>query len=117
MVATAGSLLRTFIGVHLRDLGGWIAAADLGVLLAQVGSTATATRSAIARAKTTGLLESAKRDDRVGYRLTDGAAVMLARGIGVFTATGKWTRGIRGCWWCSRYRSSIGSCAIKSAPS
>lgn len=76
---SAGSVLRTFVGVHLRRLGGWITAADL-VELCSLGDNGGGTRSALSRLKTKGLVEPETRDGRAGYRLADRAVPMLERG-------------------------------------
>lgn len=76
---SAGSVLRTFIGVHLRRLGGWIAVAELIELCSPDGTTG-GTRSALSRLKAKGLLESEVRGGRAGYRLVPAAVGMLERG-------------------------------------
>jgi phenylacetic acid degradation operon negative regulatory protein len=77
---SATSLLRTVVGLYLRDLGGWFAVADLVTLLDAVGVPPTGARSAISRVKTKGLLVAVAVDGRPGYRLAPGADAMLARG-------------------------------------
>lgn len=46
---SVGSLLRTFVGLHLRALGGWIAVADLVELLGLAGAAADHVTGAGAR--------------------------------------------------------------------
>lgn len=77
---TATSLLRTVVGLYARDLGGWVAAADLVALLGAAGVAPGAARSAVSRAKGRGLLEGEESGGRAGYRLAPGAAAMLERG-------------------------------------
>jgi len=74
------SLLRTVVGLTLRDLGGQVAVADLVALLDAVGVPPAGTRSAVSRVKAKGLLAAASVDGRPGYRLAPGADAMLARG-------------------------------------
>ncbi|WP_017936280.1 PaaX family transcriptional regulator [Nocardioides sp. Iso805N] len=76
---SASSVLRTFIGVHLRDIGGWIAVADLIELCSQ-GRDPGGTRSALSRLKGKGLVEPEVRDGHAGYRLAPKAIPMLERG-------------------------------------
>lgn len=77
---SATSLLRTVVGLSVRDLGGRIAVADLVELLDAVGVPAAGARSAISRVKAKGLLVAEDVDGRPGYRLAPGADAMLARG-------------------------------------
>lgn len=76
---STASLLRTFIGVFLRPLGGWISAADLVALAGDLGIPPTQARTGITRLKQKGLL-LAERDDTIGYRLSPAAIPMLERG-------------------------------------
>jgi phenylacetic acid degradation operon negative regulatory protein len=48
--ASPGSLIVTFAGLHLRELGGWIPVADLVAVLEQAGQPAAATRTDAGRA-------------------------------------------------------------------
>lgn len=73
------SLLRTFIGVFLRPLGGWISAADLVAFAGDLGIDAAAARTGIARLKQKRLLLGA-REGQIGYRLNPAAIPMLERG-------------------------------------
>lgn len=77
---SATSLLRTVVGLYLRDLGGWVAVADLVALLDAVGVPSAGARSAVSRVKARGLLLADDVGGRPGYRLAPGADAMLARG-------------------------------------
>ncbi|MFX0579040.1 PaaX family transcriptional regulator C-terminal domain-containing protein [Nocardia nepalensis] len=77
---SATSLARTVLGAYVRDLGGWIAIADLTELLALLDVPAQSTRTAITRLKGRGLLTSENRYGRAGYALTDAALAMFERG-------------------------------------
>lgn len=86
---SAGSLVRTFIGVHLREIGGWIGSAALTSLLVDAGATTAGVRSALTRVRASGLLTgerhpvTADRGDRsgaAGLRLVPAAVPMLERG-------------------------------------
>ncbi|MEY9886828.1 phenylacetic acid degradation operon negative regulatory protein [Catenulispora sp. MAP12-49] len=74
------SLLRTVVGVTLRDQGGWLSSADLVALMEAVDSPPSRTRNALTRVKAGGLLLSENRDGLPGYALAPGAWPMLARG-------------------------------------
>jgi phenylacetic acid degradation operon negative regulatory protein len=76
---STASLLRTLIGLFLRPLGGWISAADLVALAADLGIPPAQARTAIARLKQKGLL-LAEREGAIGYRLNPAALPMLQRG-------------------------------------
>lgn len=76
---STSSLLRTFIGLFLRPLGGWISAADLVTLAEYLGIPPTQARTGIARLKQKGLL-LAEREGVIGYRLNPAAIGMLERG-------------------------------------
>lgn len=73
------SLLRTFVGLYLRRLGGWIAVADLVTLMGGLGVSEPATRNGIVRLKHKRLLLSERRAS-AGYRLNPNALPMLERG-------------------------------------
>ena len=79
-VASPGSLIITFAGPHLRDIGGWIAVADLLALLERAGQSASSIRQALVRLKSRELLASERRDGRAGYRLTDAGRADLEIG-------------------------------------
>ena len=78
--ATPRSLLTTFFGAFVRDLGGWIAVADLIGLMADVDLDAQAVRSAVSRLKRRGVVVAERRGAAAGYRLTPAAHAMLAAG-------------------------------------
>lgn len=73
------SYLRTLIGLYLRDLGGWIAIADLIALLADLGIAEAPARTGVQRLKQKGLLVAEARQAS-GYSLNAAAETMLARG-------------------------------------
>ncbi len=76
---SVASLLRTVIGLYLRELGGWIATADLVSLTGALGIEAPQARTGIARLRAKGLLVSERRG-AAGYALNPGAVPMLERG-------------------------------------
>lgn len=76
---STASLLRTVVGLFLRPLGGWIAAANLVVLADDLGIPPAQARTGITRLKQKGLLLPDRRD-AVGYRLAPAAVAMLERG-------------------------------------
>ena len=78
--STTASLLRSFIGVHLRRIGNWIAVGDLVELIGEGGVTSNSTRSALSRLKGKGLLIPETRDGRAGHLLDASAVAMLERG-------------------------------------
>ncbi|GAA2245405.1 regulator [Herbiconiux moechotypicola] len=74
------SLLRTVLGLYLRQLGGWIAVADLLELMEALDVPAPRTRTALVRVKKKSLVVPETRDKVAGYSLVPEAATMLARG-------------------------------------
>ncbi|GAA1701352.1 PaaX family transcriptional regulator C-terminal domain-containing protein [Microbacterium sediminicola] len=74
------SLLRSVIGIYLRELDEWIAVADLLQLMDALDVPAPRARTAIARVKKKGLLRPEARGGVAGYRLAPEARVMLSRG-------------------------------------
>jgi phenylacetic acid degradation operon negative regulatory protein len=74
------SVLLDVYGAFVRDLGGWIAVADLVRLLGVVGVEEQAVRLAVSRFSRNGLLARRKVEGRVGYELTDTAEQLLAEG-------------------------------------
>ncbi|SUA79762.1 Phenylacetic acid degradation operon negative regulatory protein paaX [Nocardia otitidiscaviarum] len=74
------SLARTVLGAYVRELGGWIAIADFGGLLAALGVPEQSARTAVTRLKGKGVLDAETRGGRSGYRLTPAAEAMYARG-------------------------------------
>lgn len=77
---SATSLLRTFVGSQLRQLGGWISSAHLVRILEALGVPANGARSAIARVKSKGLLIPEVVDGHHGYRVNAEAVPMLESG-------------------------------------
>ena len=77
---SATSLLRTFIGSQLRQLGGWISSAQLVHIMEALGVSANGARSAITRVKSKGLLVSEIVNGQQGYRVSDEAVPMLESG-------------------------------------
>lgn len=75
-----GSLIVSFAGSYLRELGGWIAVADLIRCLRGVQLTEPSVRQALVRLKSRGFLESARRDGVAGYQLTDAGLQDLVTG-------------------------------------
>ncbi|MCM3687649.1 PaaX family transcriptional regulator [Kocuria rosea] len=83
MVSRPGStvsLLRTVVGLYLRDAGGWMPARALLELMAALGAPAPQARTALSRVKQRGVLVAAARDGQPGFALADGARPMLERG-------------------------------------
>lgn len=76
---STASLLRTLVGLYLRPLGGWISAAALVALAADLGIPTPQARTGITRLKQKGLL-LAERSRQIGYRLNPDAVPMLERG-------------------------------------
>lgn len=79
------SLLMTLFGAFLRDVGDWIAVADLIGLLAPLELDAQAVRSAISRLKRRDVVAAERRDGAAGYRLTaHGRAILDAGDARIF---------------------------------
>ncbi|WP_217181094.1 PaaX family transcriptional regulator C-terminal domain-containing protein [Streptomyces sp. AC495_CC817] len=76
---STASLLRTVVGLYLRELGGWISASALVALAADLGIPEAQARTGVARLKQKGLL-LAERQGAVGYSLNPAAVPMLERG-------------------------------------
>jgi phenylacetic acid degradation operon negative regulatory protein len=74
------SLLMTFFGAFVRDLGGWVAVADLIGLMGGVDLDEQAVRSAVSRLKRRGVAVAERRGGVAGYRLTADALAMLEAG-------------------------------------
>lgn len=77
---SATSLVRTIVGVFLRDLGGTITSAELVRLLGAVDVSPTHARTAITRVKNKGLLLSIEVTGQPGYVLNPDAVRALERG-------------------------------------
>jgi phenylacetic acid degradation operon negative regulatory protein len=75
-----GSLIVSFAGSYLRQLGGEIAVADLIHCLAVVGVGEPAARQALSRLKSRGFFAPARLGGRAGYRLTDAGLTDLRSG-------------------------------------
>lgn len=76
---STASLLRTFIGLYLRRLDGWISASDLVRFAGLLGIPPAQARTGITRLKQKDLLLAA-REEGIGYRLNPAAIPMLERG-------------------------------------
>ena len=74
------SLLMTFFGAFLRQIGGWIAVADLIELMADLDLDEQAVRSAVSRLKRRGVVAPERRGGAAGYRLTAPGAAILGAG-------------------------------------
>lgn len=65
-----GSLIVSFAGSYLRELGGWIAVADLIGCLDAVQIGQPAVRQALVRLKSRGFLAASRRSGTAGYELS-----------------------------------------------
>ncbi|QOT20521.1 PaaX family transcriptional regulator C-terminal domain-containing protein [Paenarthrobacter sp. YJN-D] len=74
------SLLRTVIGLYLRDAGGWMSTKDIVLFMDALGTSGTVTRTALGRLRKKDVLVQENREGIPGFTLTEGAATMLARG-------------------------------------
>ncbi|MFJ6418744.1 PaaX family transcriptional regulator C-terminal domain-containing protein [Paeniglutamicibacter sp. NPDC091659] len=74
------SLVRTIVGLYIRELGGWISSTHLISLMDTLGTSAQVTRTAITRLKKKGILEPRAVDGVLGFALTDAGERILARG-------------------------------------
>jgi phenylacetic acid degradation operon negative regulatory protein len=70
----------SFAGSYLRQLGGWIAVADLIRCLDQLGLTESSVRQALVRLKSRGFLAAERRSGEAGYLLTDAGLRDLTTG-------------------------------------
>lgn len=77
---SATSLVRTIVGLFLRDLGGRIHSSELVRLLGAVGVSEAHARTAITRVKNKGLLLPDTLEGQPGYALNPAAEATLARG-------------------------------------
>lgn len=77
---SATSLLRTLVGVTVREQGGWMPVSALVTLMSELDVPATRTRTALGRVKAKGLLVPEPRDGVPGYGVAPAAADMLVRG-------------------------------------
>jgi phenylacetic acid degradation operon negative regulatory protein len=74
------SLVRTIVGLYLRELGGWISSAHLIALMDALGTAPQVTRTAISRLKKKGILDQLARSGVSGFELTPTGERILARG-------------------------------------
>lgn len=74
------NLIITIYGAFVRDLGGWVAVADLVRLLAELGVDSAAARSAVNRLKQQHLLEREERHGRPGYTASESLLELLRDG-------------------------------------
>ena len=74
------SMILDFYGSYGRQLGGWIAVADLISLMGDVGVSESAVRSSVSRMSQRGLLDRSRRRSAAGYALTDQAQAILRDG-------------------------------------
>lgn len=74
------SILFDLYGAFVRDLGGWIAIADLVALAAPLDVDEHAVRSSVSRFSRRGLIEREVRDGTVGYCLSEQAQDILTEG-------------------------------------
>lgn len=73
-------MLRTVIGLYLRDAGGWMSAKDIVGLMEALGTSGTVSRTALGRLRKKDVVMQEARHGVPGFTLTDGASTMLARG-------------------------------------
>ena len=74
------SLLRTTIGLYLRQCGGWMPAKSLTDLMEVLDVPVALTRTALTRLKQKGVLTAEVQAGAKGYALSDEAAVLFSRG-------------------------------------
>ncbi|GAA5199619.1 PaaX family transcriptional regulator C-terminal domain-containing protein [Arthrobacter gyeryongensis] len=74
------SLLRTVIGLYLRDAGGWMSTRHIIALMEALDVTAAVSRTALSRLKKKEIVVPQLRHGVPGFAVTEGAASMLARG-------------------------------------
>ena len=74
------SLMRTIIGLYLRQIGGWISIANLVELMAQLDVSASAARTAVTRLKSKELLRPRAVGGVAGYEVNSDAVPMLEGG-------------------------------------
>jgi phenylacetic acid degradation operon negative regulatory protein len=73
-------LILTVYGLYGRSVGGWLSAAALVRLLADLGTDEAAVRSAISRLKRGGILQARRHEGSAGYQLSDEALAVLREG-------------------------------------
>ncbi len=74
------SLIFDFYGSFARHLGGWVAIADLIVLMGESDVSEAAVRSSVSRMSQRELLVRSKRDSVVGYAMTEQTHAILREG-------------------------------------
>lgn len=74
------SLIFDIYGAFVRDLGGWIAVADLITLMGDLGVEEQPVRSSVSRMTRKGLLSRHEEDGQAGYVLSPRAQEILAEG-------------------------------------
>lgn len=74
------ALIFSVYGAFARDVGDWLAVADLIELMGTVDIDEQAVRSSISRLKRRGLLVAERRDGVAGYRLSAEATEIIAAG-------------------------------------
>ncbi len=77
---STASLLRTVIGLYLRDAGGWMSTTSILELMNALQIPATLTRTALTRLRKKGVVVAAERSGVAGYEVDSRAARMLERG-------------------------------------
>ena len=75
-----GSLIVSFAGSYLRELGGWISVADLIRCLNAVDVGDSSVRQALMRLKSRGFLAAERRSGDAGYALTEAGVHDLETG-------------------------------------
>ncbi|PQZ91696.1 regulator [Arthrobacter sp. MYb227] len=73
-------MVRTIVGLYIRELGDWISTAHLVSLMDTLGFSAQVTRTALSRLKKKGILEPQLLQGSSGFGLTPPGKHMLARG-------------------------------------
>jgi phenylacetic acid degradation operon negative regulatory protein len=74
------TLIVTVYGAYGREVGGWIAVADLIALIGGLGVDEAAARSALSRLKRRGILDAERRAGVAGYSLSADARQVFADG-------------------------------------
>lgn len=77
---STASLLRTIIGLYLREAGGWMSSTQLLTLMEAVGVSPALTRTALTRLRQKGVLDADARAGVPGYAVGTRARHMLERG-------------------------------------
>jgi phenylacetic acid degradation operon negative regulatory protein len=77
---TPRTLIVTVYGAYGREVGGWIAVADLITLVGELGVDEPAARSALSRLKRRGILDAKRQSGAAGYALSADARQVFADG-------------------------------------